>query len=262
MIPAAAVTPLRSLRILMMDNIACCTELLSGLSQLPCLEHLQISRAPAIKCVGLECLQPNNQVGVAFPRLQILYFMGMVEWEEWMWDEQVRAMPILEKLRCVPPGIAFHAKALKKLCIYDVKHLRSYENFASVIHLDVFNNTDLERISNLQKLQKLVIVECPKMKVLEGTPALQRLNPEDYDMETVPRYLDVNPRHLLLDCSISLLTCITAGKSGPEWDKLSHVQQVKAYAHDEGSLRKWYGPFCSQTLCFAWSVLFSLASSD
>jgi len=229
-----AVAPLRSLRILMMDDLACCTELPSGLSQLPCLEFLQIVRAPAIKRVGLEFLQPSNHVGVVFPRLHDLIFGRFVEWEEWVWEEQVKAMPILERLKLnmcklshMPPGLAFHAKALKELGIYGVKNLSSLENFTSVVHLDVFRNTDLERISNLPKLQKLVIVMCPEMKVLEGMPALQRLNLEDYGMETVPRYLqDVNPRHLLLDCSLSLLTSIAAGKSGPEWHKFSHIQQV------------------------------------
>ncbi|CAD6254672.1 unnamed protein product [Miscanthus lutarioriparius] len=243
-----AVTPLQSLRILMMDDLACCTELPSGLSQLPCLELLQIDRAPAIKRVGLEFLQPSNHVGVALPRLQELRFGGMVEWEEWVWEEQVKAMPLLEeftikmcKLRRVPPGLAFHAMALKKLCIYDVRHLSSLENFASVVHLDVFRNTHLQRISNLPKLQNLIIVRCPEMKVLEGMPALQRLTLEDYVVETVPRYLpDVNPKHLQLDCSLTLLTAIAAGKSGPEWHKFSHIQQVKAYADDVGISRKRY----------------------
>ncbi|XP_066333450.1 putative disease resistance RPP13-like protein 1 [Miscanthus floridulus] len=168
-----AVAPLRSLRTLMMDDLACCTELPSGLSQLPCLELLQIIRAPSIKCVGREFLQLNNQQGVAFPRLQNLHFEGMVECEEWAWVEQVKDMPILKnlhismyKLRRVPPGLAFHTRDLKKLGIYDVKHLRYLENFTSVVDLDVFSNTDLERISNLPKLQKLVIFKCPKMKVL------------------------------------------------------------------------------------------------
>jgi hypothetical protein len=242
------VMPLGSLRILMMDGLPCCTELPSGLSQLPCLEHLQIRRAPVIKRVGLEFLQPNNQVGVVFPRLQKLIFKGMVEWEEWEWEEQVKGMPILENLRLdrcklsrVPPGLAFHARALKELCIYDVKNLSSLENFASVVHLDVFGNTKLERISNFPKLQKLVIVRCPEMKVLEDVPALQRLNLEDYDMETIPMYLqDVSPRHLLVDCSLSLLTSIAAGKSGSEWHKFCYIQQVKAFANDKGCPRKWY----------------------
>ncbi|XP_066333462.1 putative disease resistance RPP13-like protein 1 [Miscanthus floridulus] len=221
-----AVAPLRSLWILTMDDLVCCTELPSGLSQLPCLELLQITKAPAIKHVGLELLQPNNQVGVAFPRLQELRFGGMVQWEEGEWEEQVKAMPTLEEFTL-------------KMC--KLRHLSSLEKFSSVVLLVVFRNTNLERISNLPKLQKLVIVMCPEMKVLEGMPALQRLNLEDYDMETVPRYLqDVNPRHLLLDCSLSLLTSIAAGKSGPEWHKFSHIQQVKAFATDERISRKRY----------------------
>jgi hypothetical protein len=247
-----APAPLLSLRILMMNDLACCTELPNGLCQLPYLELLQIVHAPVIKRVGTEFLEPNHnfhnhsQVGALFPRLSELNFEGLVEWDEWEWEEQVKAMPTLDtlklrncKLRHVPPGLAFHARSLKKLFIYDVKHLSSLENFSSVVHLDVFQNTDLERISNLPKLQKLVIVKCPNLKILEGMPSLQRLNLLDYDMETVPRYMqDVNPRHLLLDCSLSLLSCIAAGKSGPEWDKFSHIQQVKAYAVDEGISRK------------------------
>ncbi|CAN6362389.1 unnamed protein product [Urochloa humidicola] len=157
-------------------------------------------------------------------------------------------MPILEVLhlkkcmvRSLPPGLAFHGRALKKLYIYDVKHMRSLENFTFVVHLDVFRNTDLERISNLPRLQKLVVVECPKLKVLDDIPSLEKLELKDYGMETVPRYLqDVNPRHVLLDCSLTLLTCIAAGKSGPEWDKFNHIQQVKAYAADDGVSRKRY----------------------
>jgi hypothetical protein len=231
-----------------MHDLPCCTELPSGTSQLPFLELLQIIHAPAIKCVGIEFLQPNNHGRVAFSRLQEIKFQGMVEWEEWMWEEQVKGMPILEvfvlkmcKLRSMPPGLAFHARALKDLIIHDVKNLRSLENFASVIHLELFSNTDLEMIINLPKLQKLVIVKCPKLKVLEGMPSLQSLILQDYSMETLPGYLQhVNPRHLLLDCSFSLLTCIAAGKSSPVWHKLSDVQQVKAYADDKGSPRKWY----------------------
>ncbi|KAG2560377.1 hypothetical protein PVAP13_8KG056868 [Panicum virgatum] len=211
---STAVVPLGSLRILTMDDLACCTELPNGLCQLTCLELLQIVRAPAIKRVGPEFLQPNHhchnhsQVGVSFPRLSELNFNGLVEWEGWERERQVKAMPVLEKLK------------LEKCKL---------------------RNADLERISNLPKLQKLVIVKCPKLKILEGMPALQRLYLWDFGMETVPRYLqDLRPRHLLLDCRLPLLTSIAAGKTSREWDKFSHIQQVKAYANDAGITRKWY----------------------
>ncbi|WVZ54218.1 hypothetical protein U9M48_005052 [Paspalum notatum var. saurae] len=247
---SATAMPLGSLRILTIDDLACSTELPNGLCELPCLELLQIGSAPAIKRVGHEfmCCSHSQQVAAMFPRLLELSLVGMVELVEWEWEEKLHAMPILEmlllercKLRHVPPGITFHARCLKTLCISDVKHLSSLENFPSVIHLDVCRNIDLDTICNLPKLHKLDIIKCPKMKVLKGVPALQRLILEDYDMEIVPRYLqDVKPRCLLLDCSLSLLTCIAAGKSSPEWDKLNHIQQVKAYAHGEDSPRKWY----------------------
>ncbi|CAL4982292.1 unnamed protein product [Urochloa decumbens] len=265
---SAAIAPLVSLRILTMNELSCCTELPDGLCLLPSLEILQIWHAPAIKHVGSKFLQPNHhccnlsQVGASFRRLGKLILIRMVEWEEWEWEEQVKAMPILEnltikfcKLRRVPPGLAFHATCLKKLYIYDVEHLSSLENFTSVVHLEVFRNTDLERISNLPKLQKLIIIKCKKMKVVEGMPALQRLKLKDYDMETLPRYLQhVNPRDFLLDCSLSLLTSISAGESGPEWNKFSHIQQVKAYADDEGAPRKRYVLYTRDPLRFETNI--------
>ncbi|KAL6658409.1 hypothetical protein ACP70R_003995 [Stipagrostis hirtigluma subsp. patula] len=249
-----AVAPFASLRNLTIEDLPYCTELPDGLCQLPCLEILQIVNAPAIKHVGSEFLQPyhhchsGSQVAALFPRLVTLIFTGMVEWEEWDWEEQVKAMPLLEKLkleRCklrrVPPGLPFHANALKELYVYYVKQLSSVENFASVVLLHVRLSPDLKRISNMPKLQKLIIVGCPKMKVLEGVPALQSLVLEDYTMETLPTYLwDVNPRYLLLNCTIPLLKSIAAGKSSPEWGKFSHIPQVKAYTNPKGFPKKWH----------------------
>jgi hypothetical protein len=127
---STAIVPLGSLRVLMMDDLVSCSELPNGLCQLPCLELLQIVCAPAIKRIGPEFLQPNHhchhhsQVGVPFPRLSKLKFNDLVDWEEWEWEEQVKAMPILEelilkkcKLRHVPPGLAFHAMALHSMPI-------------------------------------------------------------------------------------------------------------------------------------------------
>ena len=239
--------PLESLRILTIDDLACCTELPDGLCQLPWLELLQVDRAPAIRRLGQEfvCCK-RSRVAAGFSRLLKLTFIGMVEWEEWEWEEQVHAMPVLEYLqlkRCnlshVPRGLAFHTKNLRELHVNDVNCLKSLDHFSHVVLLEAFRNTDLERISFLPSLKNLVICNCPRMKVLKGVPALQTLLLEDYGMETLPRYLkDVNPRHLELHCTLSLLTSIAARKSSPEWDKLKHIQHVKAYA--DGNGRKWY----------------------
>jgi hypothetical protein len=102
----------------------------------------------------------------------------------------------------------------------------------------------IERIGNMPKMQELKITMCPKLKVLEGMPALQRLLLKDSSMTTLPGYLqDVHPRHLLeIDCDAPLLTSMAGGKSGPEWVKFCHIQQVKAYADDDDNRtgRKWY----------------------
>ncbi|KAG2556047.1 hypothetical protein PVAP13_8NG065300 [Panicum virgatum] len=81
---STTVMPHGSLRILLMDDLTCCTELPNGLCQLPCLGILQIVHAPAIKRVGPEFLQPNHhchnhsKVGVSFPRLSTLNFNSPV----------------------------------------------------------------------------------------------------------------------------------------------------------------------------------------
>ncbi|XBI43854.1 hypothetical protein VPH35_108572 [Triticum aestivum] len=60
-------------------------------------------------------------------------------------------------------------------------------------------------------------------------------------MDTLPEYMgSINPWHLELYCSLALLASIAAGQSGPEWDKFSHVEHVKAYAREGGNSRKWY----------------------
>ncbi|EMS66855.1 hypothetical protein TRIUR3_03241 [Triticum urartu] len=121
-----------------------------------------------------------------------------------------------------------------------VKGLISLENIASLIELQVIENFHLERITNLPRLQKLTITRCPKLKVLEGVPALQRLMLEDDYMETLPEYMgSINPRRLELYCSLALLASMTVAQSGLEWDKFSHIEHVKAYAHEGDNPRKW-----------------------
>ncbi|KAI4979034.1 hypothetical protein ZWY2020_015787 [Hordeum vulgare] len=252
---SSSVVPLKSLRIMFITDLACCRQLPGGLCQLPYLEIIQINRAPAIKRIGLNFLQSYNQhiprpsqVGSAFPRLHIMRCYGMVEWEEWEWEEQVQAFPVLQdlvlkqcKLKCLPPGLSSQARALNKLSVCYVNNLISLENFPTLAELVVDENRDLERINNLPRLQKLIIEDCPKLKVLEGVPALGTLILTDEYMETLPEYMGcIKPRLLELYCSLALLASIGMGQSGTEWHKFSHIEHVKAYAPEGDNTRKWY----------------------
>jgi len=237
---STSTVPLNNLKVLCLSNLACCTQLPTRLCQLPCLQLLHVSRAPCIRRVGIGFLQ----AAVApFPRLNVMRLDGMVELEE-----QVKAMPRLEelrlincKLRCIPPGLASNARALTKLILWGVQKLSYLENFPSLVELEVRGSPNLERITNLPSLLKLTIINCSKLKLLESIPALERLVLEDYTMETLPEYTrDIKPRHFQLDYRVWLLTQLAVGQSGTEWDKFSHVENVRAYAHDGSNRRKWY----------------------
>jgi hypothetical protein len=98
----------------------------------------------------------------------------LTEWEEWDWEEQGEdetvdasmAMPALMsvtmkncKLSCLPPGLASSKRlALRELYLYELTKLTSLENFPSVVELDVFDCSELKRISGLSRLQKIRIV--------------------------------------------------------------------------------------------------------
>ncbi|XP_044952066.1 disease resistance protein RGA2-like isoform X2 [Hordeum vulgare subsp. vulgare] len=252
---SSSAMPFKSLRNLLIDDLACCTTLPDGLCQLPYLEFIQILRAPAVKRVGPEFMQSYqhhnarpSQMVAAFPRLHEMNLTRMVEWEEWEWEQQVQAFPVLQeltldrcKLKCLPPGLASQARSLNKLRVSYVQGVISVENFPSLVELHLDENHDLERITNLPRLQKLTIGDCPKLKVLEGVPALQRLVLSDNNMETLPEYMGgTNPMHFELYCSLALLASIAIGQSGPGWDKFGHVQHVKAYAREGDNGRKWY----------------------
>jgi hypothetical protein len=187
-------------------------------------------------------------VAVAFPKVYEMNLIGMVEWNEWEWEEQVQAFPVLRelllkhcKLTSLPPGLSSQAKALNTLMIHFVQGLTYVASFASLVRLEVGALPDLERITNLARLQILIIADCPKLKVLEGVPALQTLSLDNEDMETLPEFMGgINPRCLDLYCSLALLYSIGAGQSGPEWDKFSHIERVKAYACEGDMVKKWY----------------------
>uniref|UniRef100_M8B7H8 Putative disease resistance RPP13-like protein 1 n=1 Tax=Aegilops tauschii TaxID=37682 RepID=M8B7H8_AEGTA len=234
---STATMPLNSLRMLVMKDLACCTQLPDGLCQLPWLEYLKVNCAPAIKCIGPEFVRPQShrcypksRMVTAFPRLHEMDLLELVELEEWEWDEEVQAVPVLVELtftrcnlKCIPPGLASHAKALKKLTLWSMWGLHSLENFASVVELDLYDLPKLISISNFPELQKLEIKSCPELTSLEEMSALRRL------VLTVPGYV------------WRYLVSWPQGKSGSEWDKFSHIQHVEAYADSDcWDDKKWH----------------------
>ncbi|KAK8448288.1 hypothetical protein SEVIR_8G259050v4 [Setaria viridis] len=234
----------KSLSILYLEDLPCCTKLPDGLSQLPSLKVLDIIDAPAIKSVGSEfqASSSSSTVGggvtastsAAFPNLTHLYLKGLCEWEEWDWEEQTAgtmAMQALEglkiikcKLSCFPPGLANNKRhALRELTLRELNNLTSVENFTSVVKLVVFDCPKLKRISGISRLHKIRIVRCPKLEVLQGVPVLDSIELEDGTIERLPGYLPcVNPRFLKLICSKELHDSIISGSSS-ECEKISHI---------------------------------------
>jgi len=227
----------KSIRYLELENLPCCTQLPDGLCCLPSLELLDITDAPAIKCIGPQ-FQASSSVAAGgsaactsapFPKLRELYLVGLREWEEWEWNDceehnEVKtaiAMPCLEtlqikncKLSCLPPGLASTKRhTLRELYLYKLTNLTHVENIPSVVKLDVFDCPELKKISGLPMLQKIRIVRCPKLEVLEGVAALDSIG--------LPEYMRaVNPRYLELVCNKKLYESSSSPGSS-EWDKIS-----------------------------------------
>ncbi|KAL6653839.1 hypothetical protein ACP70R_008763 [Stipagrostis hirtigluma subsp. patula] len=217
---AAASSPIgfKSFTNLHFQGLPFCTQLPDGLCQLPSLEILLFDRAPAIKRVGPEFQRKTDSsslAGSAFPRLQLLRFKGLKEWEEWEWDEEEAqakdiAMPSLQdliifecKLDRLPAGLASSRRlALRKLVLHDVARITAVENFPSVVQLIVRRCPSLKAIRGFAKLQAVVIESCPALEVLEVGSALDTVKLVDPDMETLPEYLrGLKPRILdVYDC--------------------------------------------------------------
>lgn len=239
----------KSLRSLTLEGLPCCTQLPDGLRGLPSLVTLDIVDAPAIKNVGSEfqasCSVVLNDEAVvatsaAFPNLAHFCLKGLCEWEEWEWDEQdedatadVMAMLALKtlkisncKLSCLPPGLASSKRhALRELNLHELTNLRYVENFPSVVEFEVFDCPKLNRISSLSRLQKISIVRCPNLEVLQSVPALDSMELCDATMETLPEYLQwISPRYLELDCSMKLHESLLIPGSS-EGEKIRHIKK-------------------------------------
>ncbi|KAJ1276429.1 hypothetical protein BS78_05G213800 [Paspalum vaginatum] len=252
----ASSTDFKSLRYLSLENLPSCTQLPDGLCCLPSLERLIIEDAPSIKHVGPEFQAPSSLAAggastaafAPFPKLKELQLDGLPKWEEWEWNDSEEkgdpkatiSMPCLEelyiqncKLSRLPPGLASIKRlALRALYMYKLTNMTALESLPSVVQLDVFDFPELKRISGLSKLQKIRILRCPNLLVLEGVPALDSMVLEDRRMEALPKYLAVvNPRYLELKCGKNLYEALSSGTS--EWKKIGHIRKLNIICIEE-----------------------------
>ena len=79
------------------------------------------------------------------------------------------------------------------------------------------------------------------LKELDGLPSLRSLEWWDWVADALPQYLrEANLKKLRVDCSRSLLKLIALQDESSEWEKIKHVQQLKAYGHKKGEEENWY----------------------
>ncbi|XP_066339342.1 disease resistance protein RGA2-like [Miscanthus floridulus] len=223
----------------------------------PCLENLEINGYFGQRLPKWMTSTPIVPLGC----LRILFMEDLPYCTEL--PDSLCQLPSLEFLQIISAPAIKHVGP-EFLLPHHHEHPGALVNFGSDLKIQVDGCPSLERISNLPNLQNLVIIECPELQVLEGLPALHRLTLEDYDMKTLPGYLkDVNPRDLLLDCDVSLLASIAKGKSRPEWDKCSHIKQVRAYANDDDNniRRKWYVKYTRDSFSLKTNISLSADAS-
>jgi hypothetical protein len=215
-----------------------------------------IDYALAIRRVGPEFQRQTAARGSlvrtpSFPSLQFLRFKVLPEWEEWEWEEEANArdiiaMPSLQtlyisecKLLRLPAGLATIERiALRDLILYDSARITVLDNLPSVLRLEVYRCPSLKIICGFTRMQIVSIESCPALEVLEAGPALDIVELEDPDMETLPEYLrGLNPRILWLDnchqrlrdllLSSSSEDCLSADEYQAEMDKVKLKQGGK-----------------------------------
>ncbi|KAL6906018.1 hypothetical protein ACP4OV_003619 [Aristida adscensionis] len=273
MLPSWVMEPttfLQNLRRLDLQDLAYCMYLPAGLGQAPHLDCFVVNCAPHIEQIGYEFFfregkkyidNKRNPSHPAFPKLHELYLQGMTEWKEWTWEKHVEAMPILSvlhirncKLKHLPIGLAYQAKALKRLSIASVQHLKSVENCSSVVKLDAYDNPDLVKIASLPNMQSLTIVRCPNLKLLDGVGSLRSIQLGDNGMETLPGYLQhIKLQQLEFACSLKLLR-LMSNRDSSEWEKINHIIHVKGFASENGDSWRWYVSYTRDPYTFETNI--------
>ena len=206
-------TCLSSLIYLNLIDVESCVEL-PPTGQLPNLKYLRIDGAHAVTKVGPEFVgckrgDPVCNECVAFPKLELLIFMDMPNWEVWSFFEEevaaanvrgedgaaeirkedapsarLRLLPCLvklclhgcPKLRGLPQQIGKDTACLKVLGLIELNNLKAVEDRPVLSELLVIENCEgLGRICNVPQVTELRVGGCPNLSHVEGLGSLQRL---------------------------------------------------------------------------------------
>uniref|UniRef100_I1PER7 Disease resistance N-terminal domain-containing protein n=1 Tax=Oryza glaberrima TaxID=4538 RepID=I1PER7_ORYGL len=109
-------------------------------------------------------------------------------------------------------------------------HGLSRENFPSLVELTSADNPKLQRISNSPRLRHIVVIRCPGLKVVKDLQSLRSVIWKDLDADALPEYLrETELNKLDVYCSLRLLKLISLQDGSYEWEKIQHVQLLKAY---------------------------------
>ncbi|KAJ0981120.1 hypothetical protein J5N97_009375 [Dioscorea zingiberensis] len=231
---------------------------LPSFGQLPHLKYLRIDGATAVVSIGHEFLgsgvkQGNRKPPTAFPKLEYLLMWNMPNWEEWSLtgeDNEKESgkllhFPHLErlslrgcpKLRALPKDL--DQASIKELLINGDDSLQAVEDMPSLTELlDITDNKNLSRVSNLPALKGLIVKNCPMLKNVEKLDSLQSLRFNDEKSNSLPEWLIdfLRQKQQNFDNQFQLYLYITVEalegclRESPAWSVLEQVPRISAYA--------------------------------
>ncbi|KAF7032614.1 hypothetical protein CFC21_043771 [Triticum aestivum] len=160
--------------------------------QMPELLELKIQGADEVVSIGTELLGKGVASAAAFfPKLELLLIIRMRNLEKWSLNtrdvcdgnhQQFSLMPCLQrlllldcpKLTALPPDLSKIVN-LKRIHIEGAHELKEVVNLPAVVWLKLKDNRSLMKISNLGKLQDLLVQDCPALDLAESLCSLERL---------------------------------------------------------------------------------------